>query len=197
MKAKKKVKKRVNCKLDEVLDLNIKRIDVNSITPAEYNPRISTERGIYHLGKSLEVFGYVDPIILNEKTMTIVGGHQRFSVLVREGARNVDCVVLNLTEEKEKALNIALNKTSEHFEWDVSKLNKMLSYLQDDDIDLTSIGFVGDEVEDLDMQEFFDDAERIEREMKDDPRQQWKKFIVCPKCKAEVSKETGVKLGVR
>jgi len=52
----------------------------------------------------------VEPIVWNKRTGNIVGGHQRLKVLLDMGMREVDCVVVDLDEAKEKALNLALNK---------------------------------------------------------------------------------------
>jgi len=73
-------------------------------------------------------FGYVDPIIVN-KDMTIIGGHQRYKVLVDLGYDELDCVVVDLPKDREKALNIALNKTSG--EWDEALLIDLLGDLGD------------------------------------------------------------------
>ena len=62
--------------------------------------------------RSLHDFGYVDPVIWNEVTGNIVGGHQRYKVLVSEGATEIDCVVVHIEDpQDEKALNIALEQS--------------------------------------------------------------------------------------
>ena len=62
----------------------------------------------------------MQPIVVNERTGHVVGGHQRLQVLMDSGATEADCIVVNLTPEKEKALNLALNKVAG--EWDVPAL---------------------------------------------------------------------------
>ena len=71
---------------------------------------------------------YVEPVIWNKTTGRVVGGHQRLKVLQDMGITEVDCVVVELSEEKEKALNIALNKISG--EWDKEKLALLITDLQ-------------------------------------------------------------------
>jgi ParB-like chromosome segregation protein Spo0J len=66
--------------------------------------------------RSVEEFGYVEPIIWNERTGNIVGGHQRFKVLMQLGYTEVQCVVLDIDDAREKALNIALNKIVGEFD---------------------------------------------------------------------------------
>jgi len=111
--------------------LNIRKIPATKLNPAKYNPRKDLQPGDPEYEKllhSVEEFGYVEPIIWNEATGNIVGGHQRFKVLKQLGVTEIDCVVLNLDEIREKALNIALNKIQGEF--DVPKLVELLKYLE-------------------------------------------------------------------
>src|SRR5690606_34084992 len=77
-----------------------------------------------------------------------VGGHQRLKVLIARGATEVDVVVVNLSPEKEKALNLALNKIQG--DWDEQKLAELLSELvQIPDLNIELTGFELDEANDL------------------------------------------------
>jgi len=74
----------------------------------DYNPRKDLKPGDAEydkLKRSIEQFGYVEPVIWNKTTGRIVGGHQRLKVLIDMGITEVECVVVELTETKEKALN--------------------------------------------------------------------------------------------
>ena len=99
------------------------------------------------LKRSIEQFGYVEPVIWNEKTGRVVGGHQRLKVLTDMGITEVDVVVVDMDTEKEKALNIALNKISG--EWDTEKLALVIADLQGTDFDVSLTGFDPEELEDL------------------------------------------------
>ena len=57
----------------------------------------------------MERFGAVQPIIWNERSGYVVGGHQRLKVLRRKKVQEVAVVVVDLDETEEKALNLALN----------------------------------------------------------------------------------------
>jgi len=108
------------------------------LIPAEYNPRKALKAGdaeYEKLKRSLEQFGYVEPVIWNKTTGKVVGGHQRLTVLMDMGITEAECVVVELSEEKEKALNIALNKISG--EWDKDKLALLLGDLQASDFDVS------------------------------------------------------------
>ena len=120
----------------------IEKIPVEQLIPAGYNPRKDLQPGdpeYEKLKRSMEEFGYVEPIIWNKNTGNVVGGHQRLKILVANGASQIDCVVVELDEEKEKALNIALNKVSG--DWDKDKLVLLISDLQAEDFDVTMTGF--------------------------------------------------------
>lgn len=120
------------------------------LLPAEYNPRKDLRPGdaeYEKLKRSIEQFGYVEPVIWNKTTGRVVGGHQRLKVLLDMGMTEVDCVVVELDAEKEKALNIALNKISG--EWDKEKLALLISDLQGADFDVSLTGFEPDEIDAL------------------------------------------------
>lgn len=120
------------------------------LLPAEYNPRKDLKPGdaeYEKLKRSVEQFGYVEPVIWNKTTGRVVGGHQRLKILIDMGYTDVDCVVVELDEEKEKALNIALNKISG--EWDKDKLALLITDLQGTDFDVSLTGFDTAEIDAL------------------------------------------------
>lgn len=129
--------------------MNIQKIKIESLKPAEYNPRkdLKPEDEEYQkIKKSITEFGYVAPVIVNSN-MTVIGGHQRLKVLKELGYTEVECVVVDLDQEKEKALNIALNKISG--DWDNDKLEELLAELKQTDIDMDITGFSFDEVDNI------------------------------------------------
>ena len=68
--------------------MNIQKISVDKLNPAEYNPRKDLKPGdkeYEKLKRSIEEFGYVEPVIWNQKTGNVVGGHQRLKVLLDLG----------------------------------------------------------------------------------------------------------------
>lgn len=128
----------------------IEKKHTSELLPADYNPRKDLKPGdaeYEKLKRSLEQFGYVEPVIWNKTTGRVVGGHQRLKVLQDMGITEVDCVVVEMDEEKEKALNIALNKISG--EWDKDKLALLITDLQATDFDVSLTGFDPAEIDDL------------------------------------------------
>ena len=129
--------------------LKTEKRKLNELVAADYNPRkaLTPEDSEYQkIKRSIEEFGYVDPIIINEDG-TIIGGHQRCTVLKDLGYEEVDVVVVSLDKQREKALNIALNKITG--EWDELKLKDLLLDLDLGDYDISLTGFESEELTDL------------------------------------------------
>ena len=128
----------------------IEKKNTVDLLPADYNPRKDLKPGdaeYEKLKRSIEQFGYVEPVIWNKTTGRVVGGHQRLKVLIDMGMTEVDCVVVELSEEKEKALNVALNKISG--DWDKDKLALLIADLQGADFDVSLTGFEPAEIDAL------------------------------------------------
>lgn len=122
--------------------MQIEKLKTDLLIPADYNPRKDLKPGdpeYEKLKRSIEQFGYVEPVIWNKTTSHVVGGHQRLKVLLDMGIAEVECVVIEMDEDKEKALNIALNKISG--DWDKDKLALLIADLQGADFDVSLTGF--------------------------------------------------------
>ena len=134
--------------------MKIEKIDINLLKLAKYNPRkdLQPEDIEYKkIKRSIEEFGYVDPLIIN-KDMTVIGGNQRLKILKELDYKKVDCVIVDLGKIKEKALNIALNKIEG--EWDLPKLKDLLQELDTGEIDMDITGFDYTDLEEL-MTQFY------------------------------------------
>lgn len=130
--------------------MEIRKIALSQLNHAQYNPRKdlkATDPEYKKLKRSIETFGYVEPIVYNVTSGNIVGGHQRVKVLQDLGYTEIDCVTVELNEQDEKALNIALNKISG--EWDADKLEDLLRDLKLSDYDLSITGFDLSEIDDI------------------------------------------------
>ena len=106
----------------------VREINIVELNAAQYNPRIALEPGMPEWEKlkaSIEQFGNVEPVVWNQRTGNVVGGHQRLAVLKSMGYESVPCSVVDLDEKEEKLLNIALNKIKG--QWDYKKLEEILS----------------------------------------------------------------------
>lgn len=153
--------------------MNIVTMPVADLHPADYNPRKDLKPGDKEydkLARSIEEFGYVEPIVWNRTTGNIIGGHQRLKVLLEKGYTEVEVVELELSEQEEKILNVALNKISGR--WDNEKLIAILEELHEqeemeatgfEDWELEALKVTYDHIEDL-LQDDFADTGKGERD---------------------------------
>lgn len=130
--------------------MDIQKIKAELLNPAAYNPRKDLKPGdkeYEKLKRSISEFGYVEPVIWNRQTGNVVGGHQRLKVLLDLGHTEIDCVVVDIDVQKEKALNIALNKIQG--EWDEIKLSELMADLDAGAFDVSLTGFDSLEIDEL------------------------------------------------
>lgn len=117
-----------------MLPFELRTLPVGQLTPAPYNPRraASSQSPAYRkLKTSLEEFGLVEPLIWNEATGHVVGGHLRLRILRELGVMEVPVSVVRLTPAREKALNIVLNNREAQGRYDPAKLADLLEELVD------------------------------------------------------------------
>ena len=106
--------------------MEIFKVDINELISPEYNPRQITDDEMEKLKNSINEFGYVAPIIVNKHNNHIVGGNQRYEALKSLEYTDVDVIFVDEPDlNREKALNIALNKISG--EWDDEKLTQIFT----------------------------------------------------------------------
>ncbi len=141
----------------------VKRMPLSKLKPADWNPRKISHAELEKLRRSVETFGLLEPIIWNERSGQIVGGHQRVKVLLAAGTAETDVIVVDLDEVQERQLNLSLNRISG--DWDEDALRELIQSLHERDADLSLTGFDDDEISDL-----LDDMEAvtIERELSEE-----------------------------
>jgi DNA modification methylase len=136
-------------------------VAINSLVPADYNPRKHDEAATEQLKQSIRRFGMVDPVIVNSspsRKNKIIGGHFRWQVAKELGFKTIPVVYVEIPDlDREKELNLRLNKNTGEFDWDL--LAKF------DESFLADIGFSSGELDgifDIDVPEKFD----LEKELK-------------------------------
>lgn len=125
--------------------LNIQYVSVNDLKAAAYNPRKWDKTAKEKLTESIKRFGFVDPVIVNgapERMNIVIGGHFRLTIAKDMGMTEVPVVYVNIPDiEKERELNLRLNRNTGEFDYELLKEFDM-SLLLDvgfDDHDLASI----------------------------------------------------------
>ena len=154
--------------------MEIRMLKAAQLTAADYSPRrdLQPEDAEYQkLRRSMETFGYVEPIIWNERTGRVVGGHQRLKVLLEQGREDIEAVVVDLEEKDEKVLNVLLNKVKGR--WDIGKLADLLQQLDEtgdmevtgfEDWELQSLLMQYDHIKDLMEEDFSDYSDKKEKD---------------------------------
>jgi len=102
--------------------MKVTNIKTKDLIPANYNPRQLSKIGYQQIKESLESFGFVNPIVVNTykgRENIVIGGHQRIKVWEAMGNEHVPAIEVSLPLEKEKELNIRLNKAGGAWDWDV------------------------------------------------------------------------------
>ena len=132
--------------------MKIEKVNINDLISPDYNPREISDEEMQKLKTSITEFGYVDPIIVNDVNQHIVGGNQRYFALKELEYTEVDVVYIHEEDSnREKALNIALNKISG--EWDINKLQEILSEMEEEGFDIELTGFDNLELKDIELYE--------------------------------------------
>lgn len=166
--------------------MKIEKVNINDLISPSYNPREISPEEMEKLKTSIQEFGYVDPIIVNKVNNHIVGGNQRYEALKELGYDEVDVVYVHEEDpNREKALNIALNKISG--EWDEVKLNQIFTDMKLAGFDKVSLtGFEDYEVQELSFINdinYDDDFDLSDDDLSEDREEEVKKEeITCPYC---------------
>jgi DNA modification methylase len=126
----------------------IEHVPIDDLRPDPANPRRISDAELETLTRSIREFGLVDPIIARHDDRIVIGGHQRLLAARKLGLKTVPVVFVDLSPERARLLNLALNKISGT--WDQELLARLLADLQPvEDIDLSLSGFSEDELDKL------------------------------------------------
>lgn len=125
--------------------IKIEEVKIDRLKASEYNPRQATKKECEDLKKSIQKFGFVDPLIVNsaeERKEIIIGGHFRWRTAKELGIEKVPVVYVNIPDiEKEKELNLRLNKNTGSFDY-----NLLANF---DENLLLEVGWTGKELDDI------------------------------------------------
>ncbi|MFQ6026823.1 MAG: site-specific DNA-methyltransferase [Dehalococcoidia bacterium] len=143
-------------------DIDINLLPIGELKPDPGNPRRISDQELESLTRSIREFGMVDPIIARSEDKTVIGGQQSLVAARRLGLKQVPVVLVDLSLEQARLLNLALNRISGS--WDQELLARLLSDLNNvPKIDLTLSGFSDDELKKhLQSLEAREKRERIE-----------------------------------
>ena len=137
------------------------KIDDDLIKEYENNPR-RNEIAVEDVAKSIEKFGFKQPIVLS-KDGTIVVGHTRYLAAKKLGLQKVPVIYSDLSEKDERAYRIADNRLNENAAWDFKILGKELNDLSLIDYELGNLGFTELEIDRIFLKNDESGEEEIEQ----------------------------------
>jgi len=133
----------------------IQHLDPNTLHPYEQNAKKHTPEQVDQVARSIQEFGFNQPIVV-DGNMEVIVGHGRLLAAKKLGLDTVPVLVLeNLTDEQVQAYRLADNKLNES-EWDMGLVVENLKYLDSQGFDITLTGFDKDLI--LDRDEKDDDV---------------------------------------
>ena len=123
-------------------------LKLSEIIPYERNPRFNDD-AVDAIAKSIAEFGFLNPIVVDSNHV-IICGHTRFKAAQKLGLVSVPVIVADsLSEDQVKAYRIADNKTSELATWDYGQLVSEIRDLEEQNYDLSNLGFSEDVLNDI------------------------------------------------
>lgn len=157
--------------------MKIIKLKIDDIKPYANNVKEHPPWQIEQIKKSIQVYGFNDPIAINENN-EIIEGHGRLEALKQLGVKEIECIRLNIEDKnKENLYRIIHNQLTLNTDLDFDKISKELDTFIDNDFDLDSIGI--DKVELNTDEEIEDDVLSLENEEEEN-----KKYR-CPNCEFE------------
>ncbi len=129
-------------------ELKITYVSPNELRPYSGNARSHSKKQIRQIAKSMERFGFTNPIITSDKG-EVIAGHGRLSAAKLLGKESVPTIALaEMTEADRRAYILADNKLAELAGWDREMLGTELQFLHNEQFD--DIGVIGFSVGEID-----------------------------------------------
>ena len=121
-------------------------VPLDSLVADDRNARTHGDKNMAAIAGSLAQFGQVEPLVVSARDRRVLGGNGRLEAMRGLGWTEAKIVEVTLSDEEERALALALNRTSELAGWDVDCLAEQTEMLADSGFDLGTIGWGEDEL---------------------------------------------------
>ena len=170
--------------------MNIEKIDIEKIKIYEGNAKKHPEWQIEQIMKSIQEFGFNDPVAVDQNN-EIIEGHGRYEALKRLGYTEIEIIRLShLTEAQKKAYIIAHNKLTLNTGFELEKLEIEIQELKDMNIDLELTGFTDHEIEELLLHSavFGKPDEGVEGSLLSSYAEPPHEYLTCPNCQHKDTK---------
>ncbi len=133
----------------KVSKMKIEILKIENLIPYENNAKLHPDYQIEQIKKSIEKFGFNDPIAI-DKDNIVIEGHGRLIALKELGYKEVPVIRLDhMTEPEKRAYIIAHNKLTMNTDFDVNILYSEIEEIKND-IDIKLTGFDDINVDDFD-----------------------------------------------
>ena len=158
-------------------NMEIKQVPISKLKLASYNPRTHPDKAIEVLVKSIENYGFTNPILTQKKTNIVIAGHARIKAAQKLGIKQVPVIYLDFDEVTAKAYTIMDNRSAELTEWDYPALKDLTVDIDLGNIDISLTGF-----DELELKEMFDHEGLSEDGNGGEGKSSNPKKLKCPEC---------------
>ena len=121
-------------------EMELKEVALAALKPFKGNPRVHPDRAIEKLVRSIQEFGWTNPILAAQDG-TILAGHARLKAAVKAGITTVPVIYLDIPQEKIPLYVIADNRLQDETDWALPALGDLLSELKLGPLDIELTGF--------------------------------------------------------
>lgn len=143
--------------------MELTNVKLSELKPHPKNPRVHPDSAIEKLVKSIQSYGWTNPILLS-KDGYILAGHARSKAAEVAGIEEVPAIILDIEGDIADAYLIADNKLQDETDWDLYVLKDLLEELDTGQFDITLTGFDEDEIENLMTQFHIEDESEVKED---------------------------------
>ncbi len=130
-----------------MINANIKYLEPSKLKFYSKNPRIHSKEQISKIIESINEFGFLIPITIDENYL-VINGQARAEAALKMGLETVPCIhYSHLSKQQKKAFRIVDNKTAELSKWDFELLHSEFKLLEECNYDLSFTGFETAEID--------------------------------------------------
>lgn len=127
------------------IKVNIEHVSPGVLEPFIGNPR-KNEHAINPVLRSIEQFGFINPIVVRKADNMIIAGHTRWKAALKAGMETVPVIYVDMTEDDARRFNVADNKLGELAEWDIDLLADLLKEWEEKGLDIGATGFSNEDI---------------------------------------------------
>jgi len=124
-----------------ISNLDVQKSLLSSLKFDDKNARKHDKKNLKSIKDSLDKFGQVEPLVVQKSTMKVIGGNGRLAAMKELGWKDCDIALIDVDNDKAKALGLVLNRSAELAEWDDDNLKELLSELDSEGWDLDGLGW--------------------------------------------------------